>query len=316
MRKVSRDYEKKPRSLEGKAFEKEWNKVAKREEKKIKSSIYSDPYYDSYGNTASRVIDVLNECYYYKCGYCERRYKLDVEHYRPKGEVRDLNNEIIKVKNSVGKLIAHPGYYWLGYEWSNLIPACISCNRDGGKNSKFPNLNGYLVEPPMKDNVLETDKCKLDFNDLKNEKPMMIHPEEDNIGAMFQFEIDKDKKGIEIIGNDAEGRGEATILICQMNRTEIRMDRLEYVIQPLDKAFRAIFKRLEAGRITNIQFKSEMEGVIQKLYDDIEDETLTHTCLRKCIIESVENFKSIVLPFVMNSLRDVVLEVFVNYRPV
>ena len=54
-----------------------------------------------------------------KCAYCEARYEIvgpvDIEHFRPKGEVEGEP--------------AHRGYWWLAAIWENLLPSCIDCNR-------------------------------------------------------------------------------------------------------------------------------------------------------------------------------------------
>ena len=54
-----------------------------------------------------------------KCAYCEARYEIvgpvDIEHFRPKGEVEGEP--------------AHRGYWWLAADWNNLLPSCIDCNR-------------------------------------------------------------------------------------------------------------------------------------------------------------------------------------------
>jgi uncharacterized protein (TIGR02646 family) len=56
-----------------------------------------------------------------KCCYCERRIGEagDVEHFRPKGSVcqDEYTAELV------------PGYYWLAYEWDNLLYACKECNQ-------------------------------------------------------------------------------------------------------------------------------------------------------------------------------------------
>lgn len=61
----------------------------------------------------------LEELFHGKCAYCESFYAsqapVDVEHYRPKGSVEGEPN--------------HPGYWWLGMEWTNLLPSCLDCNR-------------------------------------------------------------------------------------------------------------------------------------------------------------------------------------------
>lgn len=71
----------------------------------FKEGLYGDP----------EVRACLLELFHYKCAYCESRIeKCEVEHYRPKGRVDGS---------------AHPGYYWLAYEWENLYPSCESCNK-------------------------------------------------------------------------------------------------------------------------------------------------------------------------------------------
>src|SRR5579872_571430 len=91
----------------------------------IKEVIYRDSY-DTPDGKRSRVEDQLAKSYSYKCAYCERICKADIEHYRP--------------KKAVDEEAQHPGYYWLCYEWSNLLPSCITCNREGSKHNHFPVL--------------------------------------------------------------------------------------------------------------------------------------------------------------------------------
>ena len=84
-----------------------------------------------------------------KCAYCERDIRNqhgDIEHFRPKKKVTDENDiPVTRVVN--GKIEVHPGYYWLTYDWSNLLPSCIICNRPSvdavggrrlGKRNRFP----------------------------------------------------------------------------------------------------------------------------------------------------------------------------------
>lgn len=63
------------------------------------------------------VIDALRKMFHGKCAYCERSIEKgtrEVEHYRPKGGVGDP---------------AHPGYWWLAFNWTNLLPTCGPCNK-------------------------------------------------------------------------------------------------------------------------------------------------------------------------------------------
>ena len=117
--------------------------------------------------------------FYGKCAYCECPITDfqhgDVEHFRPKAGVTDENDQPILIKDDQGNGVTnangtpkeHPGYYWLAYDWRNLIPACIKCNRpskDGdvrfGKHSRFPVVGPHAQEP----------------GDELSEKPLLINP--------------------------------------------------------------------------------------------------------------------------------------------
>src|SRR5262249_35649587 len=76
-----------------------------------------------------------------RCAYCEGDVKAtsfgDAEHWRPKGAVTE---DGAPVRAESGE--EHPGYFWLAYEWRNLLPACQECNSGEaeykGKGTQFP----------------------------------------------------------------------------------------------------------------------------------------------------------------------------------
>ncbi len=78
----------------------------------------------------------LEALFHGKCAYCESRYNItgpvDVEHYRPKGKVDEDE--------------AHPGYWWLAADWTNLLPSCLDCNRRRFQPTPkdFASLTGIL----------------------------------------------------------------------------------------------------------------------------------------------------------------------------
>ena len=75
----------------------------------------------------------LDALFHGKCAYCESFYSktqpVDVEHYRPKGEVEQTD---------------HPGYWWLGMDWDNLLPSCIDCNRRRTQDTPKP-TDGTMI---------------------------------------------------------------------------------------------------------------------------------------------------------------------------
>lgn len=117
--------------------------------------------------------------FYGKCAYCEapiRDYQHgDVEHFRPKAGVTDENGQPVYLLDGEGQAkidangepLKHPGYYWLAYEWTNLLPTCVKCNqadvRQGrriGKHSRFP-VEGRHAQRP---------------EEVAQERPLLINP--------------------------------------------------------------------------------------------------------------------------------------------
>src|SRR5262245_40081226 len=80
-----------------------------------------------------RYMQFLLKLFNGKCAYCETDIESnqpgDVEHFRPKGRVVDEEFEPIRINHPKWGEMDHPGYFWLAYEWDNLFPSCIDCNR-------------------------------------------------------------------------------------------------------------------------------------------------------------------------------------------
>jgi uncharacterized protein (TIGR02646 family) len=75
-------------------------------------------FFKAYGDREVR--KRLKDMFHGKCAYCEssiaESQDSDVEHYRPKGQVLEANG-------------AHPGYWWLAMDWTNLVLSCQHCNQ-------------------------------------------------------------------------------------------------------------------------------------------------------------------------------------------
>ena len=91
-----------------------------------------------------------------KCCYCESKFRAnspgDVEHYRPKRAVKQRD----------GQSIEYPGYYWLAYDWNNLLVSCEVCNRSHKKNL-FP-----LKNPDA--------RARSHHERIADERPLFINP--------------------------------------------------------------------------------------------------------------------------------------------
>ncbi len=148
-----------------------------------------------------------------KCCFCEREIggEGDVEHFRPKASFCQ----------GEGQPLERPGYYWLAYEWDNLLLACPICNQRF-KRSLFP-----LFDPAR--------RARNHHGDVTQEKPVFIHPaEEDPVCFIgFRQEVAYAKRG--------SRRAKETIKAFGLNRenlTEERRDhlsRLVYLRKVLDQ---------------------------------------------------------------------------------
>lgn len=148
-----------------------------------------------------------------KCAYCEvkvvNNQPGDMEHYRPFAKVTDENDVGINVQVN-GRLKDHPGYYWLAYDWKNLLPSCELCNRantdDGkklGKRNRFPVDGNHAYRP----------------GDEGNESPKIINPCDDDPSAHFDFD---EYTGLLIRKTP---RGEVTEKILGLNLRTLPADR-------------------------------------------------------------------------------------------
>lgn len=300
MRFVVKNEKDKTKKLSSKeTYEKIKNLCLNKDKDLISDNVYRDAY-DTKDGKRSKVEDQLAISYHNKCAYCERICKADIEHYRPKKKVSNEED--------------HDGYYWLCYEWSNLIPSCITCNRDGGKHNKFPILGTRVNEPPklLNDNELDLDKFKANNHPLIDEIPYLLHPEVDDPLDFFEFEIAVDFKGIRIVGIDSHDRGEKTIEICKLNRQELLLDRQKNVIDNFTNAVKSIFVKNQIRSNNHKKFICSLEHCIETLFDNADDIEITHTLLRKYIVASVDNFSKIVLPFIDNdNLKNIIKKVFI-----
>lgn len=151
--------------------------------------------------------------FYGKCAYCEQiitgDQRGDIEHYRPKGAVTDAEDRRVMVSVD-GENRVHPGYYWLAYEWENLLPACVRCNQrniamDGsriGKRNRFPVEGDHAFTPGGE----------------ALEKPLLLHPCLDDP----EEHLELDGTGLLIGKTD---RGEATVRILGLNERNLPESR-------------------------------------------------------------------------------------------
>jgi uncharacterized protein (TIGR02646 family) len=117
-----------------------------------------------------------------KCAYCEApapaSASWDVEHYRPKGRVSERRD--------------HPGYYWLAYEWDNLLLSCELCNRRRKDRPTWEQgdqgtTSGKVDRFPLAD---EMTRAMAPDHDLAAEARLLLDPTVDDPEAHVRFDLD------------------------------------------------------------------------------------------------------------------------------
>jgi hypothetical protein len=156
--------------------------------------------------------DKLNESHYFKCCYCEKKFdykgELDVEHFRPTRFSKQSKN---------GKEFSLV-YFWLAYDWDNLLLSCPTCNRVY-KGNLFP------LENPAR-------RAEPQVRNITHELPTFINPSKEcprkHITFVNETPASKCRRGKETI----QGLG--------LRRRQLFEDRLEH----LDK-IRSYLKDIE-----------------------------------------------------------------------
>lgn len=135
----------------------------------------------------------LHKVFHGKCGYCE--IKIDypelgtVDRYRPNNGVRDKNE------------FHQDLYWWLTFEWDNLIYCCKECNQY--KANYFP---------------IEGERMINNKPNQNKEIPLLLNPFEDNPEEHITINEDS-----HFVGRTAKGK--QTIDLLRLNRENLLIER-------------------------------------------------------------------------------------------
>ncbi len=191
-------------------------------------------------------LEALEAMYHSKCAYCETDTSagapMQVEHYRPKAKVMGDAN--------------HLGYYWIAYEWSNLILSCSKCNNK--KRNHFPVLGTRVSIPQLDANGFPTADFQLANSEaFLREDALLLHPEIDTVENHFVFNI-----SAEIVG--LSPKATKTIEVCGLNRKELVFKRLALSNVFIDD-IQEILTDVLSNKITTDQCRDSIKRVFRKL---------------------------------------------------
>ena len=135
-----------------------------------------------------------------KCCFCESPVTHisygDVEHFRPKKGYRQRQSDPL----------GRPGYFWLAYDWRNLLLSCQICNQ---------RFKGNLF--PLED---EAGRAQSNGLRLAAERPVFVHPVDEDPAAHIGFR--------QHIPYGITSRGTSTITGLGLDRTELNQVREDH----------------------------------------------------------------------------------------
>lgn len=185
------------------------------------------PAFDSF--TRYREYDVqqaLRKLFHGKCAYCEKLIEkgiAEVEHYRPKGAIEGD---------------AHPGYWWLAFKWTNLLPTCPGCNKGLRQHVVTADMTVAEVEalqatPPRtllgKATQFPVGAARLMAQDDNHEaeQPHLIDPTRTDPTPELLWRHDADYSVVEAKSDGTGPRvlGTATIHCVALNRVDLVQSR-------------------------------------------------------------------------------------------
>lgn len=212
------------------------------------------------------VIKTLASLYYNKCAYCETYDpQFEVEHYRPK--------KLVAVEDRTPNQ-DHNGYYWLSYEWTNLMPSCHDCNKNGVKGNRFPTANQKKNIPDIFGTNVNLTSNDFRKSYLLDEKPIFLNPEEPDFDPFKYFEFDKDgfmnPKPISPCYDFT--RSDTTIKVFQLNREKIFASFRKWHISKIIKRISLLFVELLANEIKYSYFKKKYFEILDEIYVETKPE--------------------------------------------
>lgn len=171
-----------------------------------------------------------------KCCYCETRIGPGdyptIEHYRPKGSVRQ----------SKESPISSPGYYWLAYDWNNLLVCCWICNTEKG------------ILFPLAD---ESNRARSHLDFIEDERPLLVHPAIEEPDIHFYFD--------ESTIRPRTSRGEETIACLKLNRPNLEEDRREW-LEKLRCLLKVLMLAQRYPQICKQEVEQQIESMVKEKY--------------------------------------------------
>lgn len=191
-----------------------------------------------------------------RCGYCDRLVDPneygDVDHYRPKGRVDEMDDpkaeaKCLREEPPRVKAVSADGYDWLRYSWANYLFACEKCNRRF-KRCLFPVTGGSRTLPLTQQGSAAEQALLLWCYGTVNPGDHLELTRVGSIGA-----------------RNGSLTGKATILTCGLSRGRLQQARLDRCEAAFESA-ELILKLYEKGTVE--AFRDALHACLRKGAND------------------------------------------------
>ncbi len=255
MIKVIKDYNDIPRSL-----------ISPKIEKNIQSILTQQSADAKIYKADNEVLDKLKHIYNNKCAYCETiTDNPTIDEYRPRTH-----------------------YYWLVYEWSNLVLSCKKCKTAKADNFPLSDEKKRISEPNI-----DRTQWRADSKIARDEMPILLMPEIDVPDEHLAFYPDGRCYPL-------TERGKINIEILKLNnntfvtaRTKILNDLIIKLTQQLTYTAKILTKKnTETEAILTLAFQPIYTELIQKTKPEAEFSLFVKNLLsnfNKFVIEQFDN---------------------------
>jgi hypothetical protein len=197
------------------------------------------------------------------------------------------------------------GYYWLGYEWSNLLLACPACNKK--KSSKFPvEADNHVVDHPTVLITGEIDYARFCHTTgyFGREAPLIFNPELQNPALFFYFDY-----FCKINAHTETRITRATIDELELNREDLVAKRQEKVDEIIDRIQRQLVLKNGPIGLSDEQFQEQLDEIFKDMVARLHPEA-EFTLLGRAMIE---RFDELILEDIERGFKRLVRRCFVNF---
>lgn len=180
-----------------------------------------------------------------KCAFCESLIRHvsygAVEHFRPKAGYKQRKGDTLK----------RPGYYWLAYDWDNLLFCCQLCNEQF-KQNHFPLRLGR-------------NRARSPADSLSSEEPLLINPAVLDPAVHITFHRER----AVAVGDSLLGK--STIRLLGLNRSELKEARIR-CLESLKRLLRVrSLLREQIALAPSAELTAELANVDRVLQEDTQD---------------------------------------------